>query len=70
MKFPCQVKLLETPDETSAHVMTVGNEYTAKSWAGSCLVVTTDVPGETRMVHYGRFCFIVGGVEKDLPITT
>lgn len=54
MKFPCKVKLIEETDSAN-DVMTVGNEYTATGWAGSCLVVTTDVPGETRMIHYGRF---------------
>jgi len=55
MKFPSQVKLNEAPNDTSADVMTVGKEYTALGWAGSCFIVTTDVPGETRMVHHERF---------------
>ena len=55
MKFPFQAKLLSPPDETSADVMTVGQVYTVIRWAGSSFVVSCDLPGETRMVHHGRF---------------
>jgi hypothetical protein len=38
--------------------MTVGNIYIATSMAGSCFVVTTDIPDDTAMVWRGRFHII------------
>ncbi len=57
MKFPFKAKLVDDNGLAAfaAHRMTKGNTYTITGWAGSCFVTTTDVPGETTMVHWERF---------------
>lgn len=50
----CRVKLIEKPHgcESQYYPLTVGNFYTFIEWSGSCVIITTDVPGETASIHY------------------
>lgn len=51
------VKLVEQPDGyvSSQCPLTVGSTYQVIDTMGSCLVVTTDVPGELASIWRGRF---------------
>ncbi len=57
MKKGDEVKLLENPNgRLSRHYpVTVGGIYKVVGLMGSCLVVTTDVPGESASIWRGRF---------------
>lgn len=52
-----RVRLLEEPDGyMSKHsAVTVGRVYDVLDTMGSCLVISTDVPGETASLWRGRF---------------
>lgn len=56
LKRGCPVTLIEMPDgHTSQHYpLTVGNVYKFIEWMGSCVVITTDVPGETASIDSSR----------------
>lgn len=56
---PCRgdtVELTEKPTGyTSRHYnLTVGKHYEVLDLAGSCVITTTDTPGENGMYHRGR----------------
>lgn len=50
------VQLIEKPSGHLSHQypLTVGNVYTFIGWMNTCVIITTDVPGETASVHYSR----------------
>lgn len=50
------VELLEKPDgQTSQHYdLTVGDFYRFNEYAGSCVITTSNRPGETAMYYRGR----------------
>lgn len=50
------VTLLEMPDGYTARnaPLTIGKAYQIKGLEGSCVVTTTDVPGETATYYRGR----------------
>ena len=50
------VELLEKPTGcTSQHYdLTVGDFYRFNEYAGSCVITTSNEPGETAMYHHGR----------------
>ncbi|MFA5996962.1 MAG: hypothetical protein WC791_00575 [Candidatus Paceibacterota bacterium] len=52
----CHVTLIKKPaGYLSQHVpLTLGNTYEFLEWSGSCVVITTDIPGETTSVHYSH----------------
>ena len=51
------VKLMEAPDGCLSKFaqITVGSIYVVKDIIGSCLEVSTDVPGDTASLWRGRF---------------
>lgn len=54
--FPCKVVLTMLPESGYAREnMTVGQEYTAYGRAGSCLIVSTNVPDDKTIIWEGRF---------------
>lgn len=52
-----RVRLLEQPDGYMSKYspVTVGQVYDVLDTMGSCLVISTDVPGETASLWRGRF---------------
>lgn len=49
---PYQVKLVRDPQSEYAKAnMTVGEVYTVRDIAGCCVVVTTDIPGDTTIIN-------------------
>lgn len=52
-----RVVLTQFPDgcSSSGYAVTVGCAYEVLDFNGSCLVTTTDVPGETAHIWRGRF---------------
>lgn len=53
--FPFQAKLISEPDSKYARDnMRVGETYTVSGIAGSCFVVSTDVPGDKTLIWNGR----------------
>ncbi len=55
--LPAKVRLMERPDGRASQYapVTVGAVYDVQDRMGSCLVVSTDVPGETTSLFHGRF---------------
>ncbi|MCM2343794.1 MAG: hypothetical protein NDJ24_04460 [Alphaproteobacteria bacterium] len=51
------VRLTQKPDGylSQHYALTVGNTYTCLDLAGCCLMITTDVAGETAIVNHERF---------------
>jgi hypothetical protein len=51
------VVLLEKPSGciSQHYPVTVGKTYKVLDWNGSCLMVTTDVEGETAFIYFGSF---------------
>lgn len=49
--------LNEQPDGylSKGYPVTVGKTYEVLDFMGSCLVVSTDVPGQTASIYRGRF---------------
>lgn len=53
--FPYQAKLIREPDsEYAREHMSVGETYTVFREAGSCVEVSTDVPGDKTLIWHGR----------------
>lgn len=54
------VRLTEKPNGylSQHYALTVGNTYTCLDRAGCCLMVTTDIAGETAIVNHERFEFV------------
>ncbi|QQG35524.1 MAG: hypothetical protein HYS17_08285 [Micavibrio aeruginosavorus] len=51
------VRLIQKPDGylSQHYALTVGNTYTCLDRAGCCLIVTTDIEGDTAIVNHERF---------------
>ncbi len=56
-ELPKRVRLVEQPDGALSkdYEVTLGHDYEVLGRMGSCLVTTSDVPGETVSIYYGRF---------------
>lgn len=53
--FPYQAKLISEPDsEYARDNMRVGETYTVFRQAGSCVEVSTEVPGDKTLIWQGR----------------
>ena len=60
--FPFRVILISHPDnEYAAANMTIGKQYTVFELAGSCYIVSDDIPGDRTAVWRGRFDTVRNG---------
>jgi len=50
------VQLVEKPDGHLSHQypLTVGSIYTFLGWMNTCVIISTDEPGQTASIHYSR----------------
>jgi hypothetical protein len=56
LKKGSSVKLIEKPEGclSQYYPLTAGCVYTFLGWMGSCVVLSTDVEGQTASVHHSR----------------
>lgn len=56
LKRGCPVTLIEMPTghDSQHYPLTVGSVYEFLEWNGSCVVITTDVPGIYAHIHYSQ----------------
>jgi hypothetical protein len=54
-EVPYEAVLISTPDNEHAREnMTVGNVYVVTELAGSCVMVSTNIPGDRTLIWRGR----------------